>query len=66
MSFTLKIVLALVGVAMIGGGAVYLVQVENKVIVETPLAPVAANPPTPTRDIGSQKNLKPLDWNAKK
>ena len=66
MSFTVKIVLAVVAAAMVGGGAMYLVQVENKVIVEAPPpAPVASNPPTATRDIGSQRNLKPLDWNAK-
>lgn len=75
MSFTLKIVLALVGAAMIGGGAVYLVNVENKVVeTQTPPVTVAA-PVVKSREqlaaeyrakAGSQQDLKPLDWGAKK
>ena len=42
----MKIVLfLLVGAAMIGGGAVYLVNVENKVVVETPTPPVTVAAP---------------------
>lgn len=73
----LKIVLfLLVGAAMIGGGAVYLVNVENKVVVETPTPPVTvAAPVVKSREqlsaeyrakAGSQQDLKPLDWGAKK
>ena len=64
MTITTKILAAPFSLAAIGGGAIYVLNVENKVVVEAPKSPTEIKNDW---EVGQQAKLqreKPLDWGS--
>lgn len=71
MGLTIKILLSIVVLGVLGAGVTYFMKVDQVVRVESqPSKPQVQVPTRPSAEefqkrLGSQKDLAPLDWGAK-